>query len=332
MDPADPERAPMPERIVPMLATLSKLPREDDAHAYEVKWDGVRAIAYCRGGRVTLQSRNLRDVTAQYPEVGRMGGRLGGREAVLDGELVAFGDDGRPSFQRLQGRMHLKSESVIGRRAEHTPVTYMAFDLLYLAGRVLFDAPYTERRIALESLELAGPHWQTPSHHVGDGAALLEASRERGLEGIIAKRLDSRYLPGRRSRTWLKVKNVRSQEVVIGGWLPGKGRREGAIGALLAGHYDRGGDAPQLRYAGKVGTGFRDEDLRMLAERLEPLRIESSPFAGRQPARGAIFVEPRFVAEVEFSEWTAAGTLRQPSYKGLRDDKDALEVVREEPA
>src|SRR6266508_3157645 len=228
MDPADPERAPMPERIVPMLATLSKLPREDDAHAYEVKWDGVRAIAYCRGGRVTLQSRNLRDVTAQYPEVGRMGGRLGGREAVLDGELVAFGDDGRPSFQRLQGRMHLKSESVIGRRAEHTPVTYMAFDLLYLAGRVLFDAPYTERRIALESLELAGPHWQTPSHHVGDGAALLE----------------------------------------------------------------------------------------------------SSPFAGRQPARGAIFVEPRFVAEVEFSEWTAAGTLRQPSYKGLRDDKDALEVVR----
>ena len=211
-------------------------------------------------------------------------------------------------------------------------MTYVAFDLLYLDGEVLFELPYAERRAALESLGLDGPSWQTPSHHVGDGAALREASRERGLEGIIAKRLDSTYAPGRRSRAWLKIKNVRGQEVVIGGWMPGKGRREGEIGALLVGYHERPGDDAALRYAGRVGTGFREQDLRMLAERLEPLRTDESPFAGRQPPKGAIFVEPRLVCEVEFSEWTASGTLRQPSYKGLRDDKEPADVVREEPA
>jgi bifunctional non-homologous end joining protein LigD len=182
----------------------------------------------------------------------------------------------------------------------------------------------------LDSLDLEGASWQTPNHHVGDCAALLDASRKQGLEGIVAKRLDSRYAPGRRSRAWLKIKNVRSQEVVIGGWLPGKGRREGAIGALLVGYRDSASGEPALRYAGRVGTGFRDEDLRMLAGRLEPLRTEASPFEGRQPPREAIFVEPKLVAEVEFSEWTSSGTLRQPSYKGLREDKNPAEVVREE--
>jgi bifunctional non-homologous end joining protein LigD len=332
MDPPAEGREPMPERLEPMKATLAKLPRDEESWAFEIKWDGVRAIAYCETGQLRLESRNLRDITAQYPEVRRLLEELGGREMVLDGELVAFEAEGRPSFQRLQTRMHVASEAEVRRRMGEVPVTYVIFDLLYLDGRLLLERPYEERREELEKLGLDGPSWQTPAYHRGDGSKLLAASKERGLEGIIAKRLGSRYLPGRRSREWLKVKNVRGQEVVIGGWLPGKGRREGELGALLVGYHERDGKQRRLRYAGKVGTGFDASDLKLLRERLEPLRREDSPFEGRQPQKDSIFVEPKLVAEVEFSEWTSAGTLRHPSYKGLRDDKPANDVVREEPA
>jgi bifunctional non-homologous end joining protein LigD len=209
-----------------------------------------------------------------------------------------------------------------------TPVTYVLFDLLYADGRVLFEEPYSERRARLEALGFDGEAWQTPAYHRGDGAALQKASLEQGLEGIVAKRLDSPYRPGKRGRDWLKIKNHREQEVVIGGWLPGKGRREGELGALLVGYYSDG----ELKYAGKVGTGFDASDLRLLRERLAPLERDDSPFEGRQPEKGSIFVEPELVGEVEFSEWTNAGTMRHPSYKGLRDDKPARDVVREEPA
>jgi bifunctional non-homologous end joining protein LigD len=328
MDPPDAGREPMPEGIEPMKATLAELPKDEDAYGYEIKWDGVRAIAYCSGGRVRLESRNLRDITAQYPEIRALGRQLGARDAVLDGELVALDEDDRPSFQRLQRRMHLADDAVIRRRAREVPVTYMLFDLLYLDGESTMPLAFEERRERLEELELAGDRWQTPSYHRGDGGALLAATAERGLEGIVAKRLDSPYLPGRRTTAWLKVKNIRAQEIVIGGWVPGKGRREAVIGALLAGYYeDR-----ELRYAGKVGTGFTEDDLRRLAALLEPLRRSDSPFAGRQPPKDAVFAEPRLVAEVEFNEWTKTGTMRHPSFQGLRDDKDPQEVVREEPA
>jgi bifunctional non-homologous end joining protein LigD len=330
MDAPEAGREPMPERIEPMKATLSALPPDPDAWAFEIKWDGVRTIAYCEPGRLRLESRNLREITGQYPEVRGVIEQLGARQAVLDGELVAFDDEGRPSFQRLQGRMHVSSEAEVRRRMRRVPVTYVIFDLLYLDGNSLLEAPYEERRRELESLELSGSSWQTPSSHRGDGPELLGASRERGLEGIVAKRLRGTYQPGRRSRDWLKVKNVRSQELVIGGWLPGKGRRQGEIGALLVGYHE--GGAGRLRYAGKVGTGFDAGDLRLLRKRLDPLRRTDSPFEGRQPERGSIFVEPTLVCEVDFSEWTKAGTLRHPSYKGLRDDKAAIDVVREEPA
>jgi bifunctional non-homologous end joining protein LigD len=331
MDPAEPGREPMPDHVEPMKATLAELPRDQEAYGYEIKWDGVRAIAHCSGGRVRLESRNLRDITEQYPEVRALGRQIGARDAILDGELVALDEDGRPSFQRLQRRMHLTSEAVIRRRAREVPVTYMLFDVLHLDGRSTMALPYEHRRERLEELGLAGSNWQVPSYHRGEGRALLDASREQRLEGIVAKRLESPYVPGRRSAAWLKVKNVRAQEVVIGGWLPGKGRREAMIGALLIGYHDRDDGEPVLRYAGKVGTGFTEEDLRRLAERLEPLRRDDSPFAGRQPPRDAVFVEPRLVAEVEFNEWTSAGTLRHPSFKGLREDKEAHEVIREEP-
>jgi len=330
MDPPLEGREPMPERIEPMKATLADLPRDDPSWAFEIKWDGVRAIAYCRTGHVELQSRTLRDVTRQYPEIAAIALALEGREVVLDGELVAFGTDGRPSFQQLQRRMHVASDGEVRKRRADVPVTYVVFDLLYLDGESLIELPYEARRERLAELALDGESWQTPAFHRGDGEAMLAVSRDGGLEGIVAKRLASPYRPGRRSRDWLKVKNVRGQEVVVGGWLPGKGRRNSTIGALLIGVYEDDGEDRRLRFAGKVGTGFGDEELVMLAERLGPLRREESPFEGRQPQKGAIFAEPELVAEVEFAEWTNAGTLRHPSYKGLRDDREPQDVVREE--
>jgi bifunctional non-homologous end joining protein LigD len=192
--------------------------------------------------------------------------------------------------------------------------------------------PYSERRARLEELDLNGPSWRTPAYHEGHGDALLQASAQQGLEGIVAKRLDSPYEPGKRNGTWLKIKNTRRQELVIGGWLPGEGRRQGRIGALLMGYYDHEAPTPELRLAGKVGTGFDAKELDMLEQVLAPLRRATSPFSGaKQPGKGAIYVEPRLVAEVEFSEWTRDHMLRHPSYKGLRDDKRALDVVLERP-
>src|SRR5829696_8533045 len=252
--PEDPGREPMPERVEPMLARSGPLPGDDGRWAYEVKWDGVRAIGFCEGGRLRLASRNGRDITPRYPELRELGRALGPREAILDGEVVALGDDGRPSFQRLQRRMHLTSESQVRRLAQSEPVAYVIFDLLWLDGHSLMDARYDERREQLAALELTGPTWQVPAHHVGDGAALLDASRAQGLEGIIAKRLDCPYTPGRRSPGWVKVKNFRRADVVVGGWLPGAGNRSGRLGALLVGYYEDG----ELRYAGRVGTGFNE--------------------------------------------------------------------------
>jgi bifunctional non-homologous end joining protein LigD len=331
--PADPDREPMPEGIKPMAAVLATdLPRDDANWAYELKWDGIRAIAYCEAGSLRLESRTLRDITSTYPELRALAAELGSTDAVLDGEIVAFDDAGRPSFELLQSRMNLASESAIRRRMDDCPVTYLAFDLLYLDGRALMDLPYAERRERLEALGIDGPNWQTPSYHRGDGRGLLELTRQRGLEGLVAKRLDSRYLPGRRARAWLKVKNLMGQELVVGGWLPGQGHREGTLGALLVGYYEDEDDTgPHLKYAGRVGTGFSDAELDRLAGLLEPLRTKRSPFTGRQPPREAVYVEPKLVAQVAFREWTAARTLRAPVYKGLRPDKRPGEVVFERP-
>ncbi len=205
-----------------------------------------------------LESRNLRDITPGYPEVRGLLRDLGMREAVLDGELVAFDDDGRPSFERLQRRMHVTAPSSVKRLAASTPVVYAIFDLLYLDGHNLMGAPYEQRRERLEQLALGGPAWRVPAAHPGNGKRLLDATSAQGLEGIVAKRLNSRYEPGRRTGAWVKIKHTRRQELVIGGWLPGEGRRTDRIGALLMGHYE----GAQLRYAGRVGTGFTDRDAR----------------------------------------------------------------------
>jgi bifunctional non-homologous end joining protein LigD len=321
------DREPMPETLVPMLAKLSKLPASDDGWGYEIKWDGIRALAFIDGGRIRLVNRNGRDATKQYPELRELGKEVGPQQLILDGEIVAFDEQGRPSFERLQSRMHLASDSAVRRRMQDIPAAYMIFDLLFLDGHSTMQLPYEDRRKLLDRCELEGPSWRTPAYHTGDGSGLLQASKQQGLEGVIAKRLDSTYEPGKRTGTWLKIKNIQRQEVVIGGWMPGEGRRASSLGSLVVGYYD--GDA--LKYAGNVGTGFKEEDLLRLGKLLEPLKRKTSPFDGRQPKKGAIFVEPTLVAEVEFLEWTRTATLRAPSFKGLRDDKDATSVVREVP-
>jgi bifunctional non-homologous end joining protein LigD len=328
MDPPDdPGREPMPERIIPMMARSSNtVPRDQEHWGFEIKWDGVRAIAYAQPGRLRLESRNLNEITGAYPEVRGILDQLGMHEAVLDGEIVAFDELGKPSFERLQRRMHVTSSSVVKRLAASVPVVYAIFDLLYLDGHSLIELPYEERRRRLEELGLGGPAWRVPAAHPGEGAALLEATREQGLEGIVAKRLDCRYEPGRRSGAWLKVKNTLRQELVIAGWIPGEGRRSKRIGALLMGYFDEG----KFVYAGRVGTGFTEATLDDLARRLEPLRRERSPFdRGPRLPREAVFVEPKLVAEIEFREWTRDGVMRAPSFKGLRDDKPGATVVRE---
>ena len=328
--PADAAREPMPQHVEPMLARAGALPRDERTWAFEIKWDGIRAIAYSTPGELRLESRNLKEITAQYPELARLNRSLSSHAAILDGEIVAFDDRGLPSFEALQRRMHVGSSAQVKRLAQATPVTYMIFDLLWLDGHSLIGLPYSDRRELLAALQLAGERWQTPEHLTGRAEDVLAATKQQGLEGIVAKRLDSPYTPGARNGDWIKVKNFGRQEVVIGGSLAGEGRRESRIGALLVGVHDADG---ALRYAGRVGTGFTDAELDRLAKLLQPLRRDGSPFeAGERPPRGAIFAEPRLVAEVEFREWTSAGVLRAPSYKGLRDDKDAREVVHEDPA
>jgi bifunctional non-homologous end joining protein LigD len=331
MDPPESEREAMPEGLVPMLAKLSGLPAREADYGYEVKWDGIRALAFVQGGRMRLENRNGRDVSKQYPELRALGEALGSREAILDGEIVALDEQGRPSFERLQQRMHLSSDSAVRRLASEAPVSYMIFDLLYLDGRGTMELPYAQRRALLDELELRGPAWQTPAYQSGEGRALLAAAAEQQLEGVLAKRLDSRYVPGKRSGEWLKIKNVNRQELVIGGWLAGKGSRAGRIGALLMGYYEADKDGREtLRYAGRVGTGFKERDLELLGRELQKRSRESSPFTGTQPPRGAKFVEPELVAEIEFAHWTDDRILRHSAYKGLRDDKPATAVVREQ--
>lgn len=324
----------MPEIIPPMLAKAGAMPADPALWGFEIKWDGIRAVAYLNMGDLRLLSRNHKDITAQYPELVALASSLPGSRLILDGEIVAFGADGRPSFSRLQHRMGLSSPRTIAKVGREIPATYIIFDVLYHDDRLLIDLPYSERRRILEELDPSGPAWQTPVHKAGEGPAMLAASRKVGLEGILAKRLDSKYEAGKRSGAWLKIKNQRRQELVIAGWVPGQGKREGTIGALLVGYWDRppsesAKSSPRLVYAGKVGTGFSARTLADLAAKLAPLRREASPFAAKPPVAGAVFVDPLLVGEFEFTEWTPHNTLRHPSFKGLRPDKDASAVVRE---
>lgn len=337
-----------PRRLEPMLATGAKSLPPGDGWAYELKWDGVRALVSVHPDTgLRVSARRGTDASARYPELAGIAEAYPGRELILDGEIVAFDEEGHPSFGLLQRRMNLADPIRIARRRAETPVTYVAFDLLWLDGRSLLDEPYESRRALLAGLEFDGGSWQAPANHEGDGEAFFAAIRQRGLEGVVAKRLGSLYRPGRRSPDWVKVQNRRRQELVIGGYLPGEGGRRKRVGSLLVGYWDTTpeeaaslGRPQRLVYAGGVGTGFTQERLDELTEVLTPLRRETSPFeAGWDPevkyaarARergGLVWVEPVVVAEVEFLRWTHEDTVRAASFKGLRTDKDPREVVRE---
>jgi bifunctional non-homologous end joining protein LigD len=314
--------------LVPMLATAGELPppAQDHEWGYEFKWDGVRALAVVEAGGLALRARSGTDTTVRYPELGQLPAALAGHDAVVDGEVVALDARGRPDFGALQGRMH-RTGPEVRRMAAATPVTYLVFDLLAWEGESLLALPYAERRERLEALGVAGERWVPTPWFRGGGAAVLAASRDNGLEGIVAKRLDSPYRPGLRGPDWRKVKNIRTQAVVVGGWRPGQGRRAGGVGSLLVGVHD---DAGRLVYAGHVGTGFTAAALAELQPLFTP--ADRPPFADalpREVTRDARWVAPELVGEVEFAAWTADGRMRHPSWRGLRDDLVPEDVVEE---
>ena len=251
-----------------MLAVAGTLPTRDDEWAYEMKWDGVRAVVYLEDGAVRLFSRNDRDVSVSYPELAPMADQIGSQDVVLDGEIVAFDQHGRPSFGRLQQRMHIADRGVAEQLSRTVPAVFLAFDLLRIDGHSLTGLPYVERRELLERLDLDGPSWHTPPAFEGSAAEAFAASQDQGLEGVVAKRLDSVYRPGVRSSEWTKVKNIHTQEIVVGGWRPGQGRRADTIGSLLMGIPGPAG----LTYVGHVGTGFTQAFLADLSRRLTALR------------------------------------------------------------
>jgi bifunctional non-homologous end joining protein LigD len=303
-------------RYRPMLATLAaEVPKGDD-WLYEVKWDGYRTLAYLDRGTATLLSRNDNDLTGRFPTIAKALGAL--PDCVLDGEVCALDAQGRSSFSAMQ--------------QGSGPLVYFVFDLLEEAGQPLVDRPLTERRDRLASLLGKAPAAIRLSESFEDGDALYEAARESGLEGIIAKRASCPYREGKRSRDWLKVKTHGRQEFVVAGYTKGSGSRSAGFGSLVLG-VQRG---DELAWAGNVGTGFTQAEIERLLKLLRPLHRDESPFATvpKMPRvrKGDVqWVDPKLVAEVEFSEWTHDNRLRQPSYQGLREDKAPEEVHKEEP-
>lgn len=317
-------RAKTPSPMLAALGTIESL-TDDDEWAFEMKWDGVRALADIDNG-VRLLSRNGNDVTAGYPELAELD-EIVNAQALLDGEIVALNAAGRPDFGRLQKRMHLRRTGDVERAMRDTPVHYMVFDILELDGENLTGKTYDERRDILERLVKSDGRIQVPPAFEGDVDEAMATSRSLGLEGVMAKKRDSTYAVGRRSTAWIKLKHHLTQEVVIGGWSPGAGRRLGTVGSLLLGIPE----GNKLRYVGKVGTGFGDKDLDDMFSRFTRLERSTSPFVDlpRVDGKGAHFLTPKLVGEVEFAEWTATRRLRAPSWRGWRPDKTPAEVVPE---
>ncbi|MDQ2700239.1 MAG: non-homologous end-joining DNA ligase, partial [Actinomycetota bacterium] len=291
----------MPDAIEPMKAKLADPPATSEEWATEIKWDGVRAIAFSEGGELRLQGRRLNDITSLFPEVAPLARIPAADGTILDGELVAFDEFGIPDFQRIQKRLQRNRRTAADRPVKSYLATFVIFDILQQDGEDLRDLPYRERRERLEALDLNGPSWQTPDYLVADIESTLEATAEQGLEGLVVKRLDSAYHRGTSGRDWLKLKNHLRQEFIVGGWLPGKGSREDTIGSLLLGYWDnRPGRGEHLRYAGRVGSGFSAGDLEAIRDDLAGFDRETSPFDDFEAPAGAHYVNPLRVVEVEF--------------------------------
>ena len=317
-----PPAAPHPP-LEPMLATLTGDAFDDPEWLYEPKWDGVRALALC-DDTSKLVSRLGNTVTAGYPELSNLHDRLVALDAIIDGEIIAF-DGAAPSFQKLQRRMHVRGDRQLTALVRESPVTFMAFDLIYLDGASLFAEELGKRRRLLEAIIVPNERLQISPAIVGEGTALYRAAEEQGLEGIVAKRIASTYEPGRRSPSWLKIKPSSDLDAVVVGWTEGSGRRQGTLGALILALYDQEG---KLQHIGNVGTGFDKHSLKAAIDRLEVLPVGSNPFHVRflktnSDLKAAHWVAPTLVAIVEYRQVTNAGKLRAPSFKGFRDDKAA---------
>lgn len=329
------EPDPLPG-LQPMSATLAAKAFDGDDWLFEPKWDGVRCIATC-ADETMLVSRNRRDITASYPELGRLHDRLVCVDAIVDGEIVTL-SNGRPSFEKLQSRINLQNPHEIEHASKTTPVLFVAFDLLYLDGKSLLGRPLEERKELLSDLVVPNECVQVSTSVEGDGLALFEAARAQNLEGIVAKKRTSHYQPGKRSRDWLKIKTIYDGDVVVAGWSAGEGSRSSSFGALIVGAYDDRG----LRFVGLVGTGFSDSTIKELVPMLKEREVSDMPFvddprnltSGRfgKPIRDARWVRPDLVARVEFRELTSAGKLRAPSFKDLRADKDPEDCLFEDLA
>ncbi|MFT3901385.1 MAG: ATP-dependent DNA ligase [Gordonia sp. (in: high G+C Gram-positive bacteria)] len=314
---ADEPRPLLPESLAdprPMLATDESIDKLDDDWAYEGKWDGYRLIARYVGGKLRLSSRSGIDMTGDFPELTVMADELGMLDVVLDGEVVALDSSGRTNFTLLSSRRNT---------TEPYQLKLFLFDILALGGKSLLSTPWEQRRALLEELAplfKRSPYVEIPPLLPGPGKAAVAASRDRGYEGVVAKRRSSTYQQGRRTKTWLKHKNWSDIEVVVGGWRPGRGNRSGMIGSLLVGLPEETG----LRYVGRVGTGFTEAALKTLAAELKPLTISRSPFLDEidaPVASSATWVLPKIVGEVQFLDWTSTGHLRHPSWRGIRHDK-----------
>jgi bifunctional non-homologous end joining protein LigD len=298
-----------------MLAVPWPGPFSDPAWIFEPKWDGIRALVGWEGSSVVVRNRRGVDVTDRYPELSALG--ASGR-GVLDGELVVLGPGGVPSFERLQRRIHLSGPRAVAQAAGEAPVTFVAFDLLH-HGEPLVELGVEDRRARLEDLDLAPPA-VVGSAVAEAGDALWAAVTERALEGMVAKRLGSPYRSGVRSSEWRKIPHIRTLRAVVGGFTPGERGRHETFGALLLGLWE--GD--RLRWIGNVGTGFSDAELAAVREALDAMRRSDPPFhEPRSLPSGALWVEPELVALVGYREWTAAGRIRQPRFRGFGDELSA---------
>ena len=311
----------MPSSIQPMLASVVEKPFDDPDWLFEIKWDGYRALTFIEDGKVRLVSRNQNDLTRRYPEMLGLTKLLNAKDAILDGEVVVLDEQGRSSFSLMQQRTGIRSHGRQAAPRSELPVLYYAFDLLYLDGYDLRGVALEERKRVLREILTPGEIVRYSDHYAGHGIALFDAAKQKGLEGILGKRRDSRY-EERRSREWLKIKITQTMDCVVGGYTDPEGTRQ-YFGSLVLGLYDK----KKLIHVGQAGTGFDQAALKEIAQILKPIETAKNPFSGPVEARNVHWVKPQRVAEVKFSEWTHATgeggqKLRAPVFVGLREDKD----------
>ena len=311
----------LPAVIKPMLAGLVRRPFDSPDHIFELKWDGARTLAFIENGEVRLQSRNLKNVTAQYPELRDLARQVKADKVVLDGELVCLDEEGRPSFQRLQERVQ-RSPRSLRRLRKQFPVHYIVFDILFLNGRSVMEEPLWKRKNLLHEILVPSDLVQPCEFIENDGMAFFQATCEHGLEGIMAKEKGSFYLPGRRSSSWLKIKRLRESDFVIGGYTFG-GTRE-LFSSLLLGLYE----AEDLLFVGLVGTGFSESDFEKIYALLQPLHTSTCPFKDPPVIHRFIYwCRPELVCRVSYGEFTLDRKLRYPVFLGLREDKLPTDCV-----